>query len=456
MANRPYTDITLAKANKPIKNGSGIVGVGFTADYDTLDTNVSVNPTILTIQSKYGNRFYNGNMVYVWGGIDGGGASSGAPNITPVTTNAPTNTPTASVTPTATPASTLTATPTSTATPTNTVTPTSSNIGATPTPTSSSTSPAATATATPTPSVSVGGSGVAPTPTATSTPTVSVSANNGSAHAEALDWANRVVANGGSVSNSTLNAVSSFCSSVDSLGLRDRFYRLNLICGNNLAASLVPLYRSFSSMASPLGSEVDTNFNLVSGDYAETGSDGGLKGSGFGTGINTTISSSLFEDPANFHFACYVFGTPYNQYNSTIMGSDGYFNGYRSRVGFSVPPSSANDRLRAYAITDTTGANYTTNGLICAVMSSGAVSTYGGSTGLLTENYATTNSNATVSPLGIYLLGLNQAGVSGPSYCIGSPAGASYYSIGRSLTATQYNNLYNVLTTFQTALGRNQ
>lgn len=430
---RPYTDITLAKSNKSIKNGSAVVGVGFTAQYETLDTNVSVNPTILTIQSKYGNRFYNGSMVYVWGGIDGGsGSPSGSVNITPVTTNAPTNTPTASVTPTSTPVSTLTATPTSTSTPVATSTPT------------------VTSTQTPTPS----SSSAAQAPSTTATPTVSISSSSGT-NAEALAWANRVVSNGGTVSNSTLNAVSAFCNSIQSYGLRDRFYRLNLICGNNLAASLVPLYLSPSFGGTNIGSATDTNFNLVSEDYNETGVSGGLSGSGFASGIDTTISSSLFDDILNFHFSCYVFGNPYTQYGGSIMGNDGTINGVRTRWGFSFPASNTSDRLRAYGIKDTAGANYTNNGLICSVVDNGSITIYGGATGALTGNFSATEPNATASTLTAYLLGLRLGGNTGPNYSIGKPAGSSFYSIGRKLSSTQYNQLYTALTTFQTALGRN-
>jgi hypothetical protein len=53
-------------------------------------------------------------------------------------------------------------------------------------------------------------------------------------HPEAADWANRVRANGGSVSGSTLTAVSRFCASISAAGIRDRFYRLNLFCGTGL------------------------------------------------------------------------------------------------------------------------------------------------------------------------------------------------------------------------------
>lgn len=59
----------------------------------------------------------------------------------------------------------------------------------------------------------------------------------GGFHPEAQDWRNRVITNGGTVSGSTLTAVSNFCRSIDAAGLRDRFYRLNLFCGTGLSAA---------------------------------------------------------------------------------------------------------------------------------------------------------------------------------------------------------------------------
>ncbi len=61
-------------------------------------------------------------------------------------------------------------------------------------------------------------------------------------NADAQDWVNRVYANGGTVSASTAAAVNTLCDSLDAASLRDRFYRLNLFCGSNLNAALVPLY----------------------------------------------------------------------------------------------------------------------------------------------------------------------------------------------------------------------
>lgn len=100
-------------------------------------------------------------------------------------------------------------------------------------------------------------------------------------HHEALDWARRVAANGGSCSQRTLRAVSTFCVAVERAGIRDRFYRLNLFCGNSdgsLVAVRTPLFRGPSFTGTQYGNATDTAINFVPGDYAETGSTGGLTG----------------------------------------------------------------------------------------------------------------------------------------------------------------------------------
>ena len=90
--------------------------------------------------------------------------------------------------------------------------------------------------------------------------------------ADAQDWINRVYANGGTVSSSTAAAVSTFCDAIDSAGLRSKFYRLSLMCGDNLLAALVPLYRSTSFGGTVLGLATDDNVGFVSGDYTLAGS----------------------------------------------------------------------------------------------------------------------------------------------------------------------------------------
>jgi hypothetical protein len=90
-------------------------------------------------------------------------------------------------------------------------------------------------------------------------------------HPEALAWRDAVVANGGTVSASTLAAVTTFCRRIDSAGIRDRFFRLNLFAGTGLPAALVPLFRGQSRTGTQYGNTTDTNTNFVSGDYSESG-----------------------------------------------------------------------------------------------------------------------------------------------------------------------------------------
>jgi hypothetical protein len=92
-------------------------------------------------------------------------------------------------------------------------------------------------------------------------------------NADAQDWINRVYANGGTVSASTAAAVNQFCTDIENApggSIRDRFYRLNLFCGSNLNAALVPLYRGPSLGGAPLGNAIDTNNGpFATGAYTE-------------------------------------------------------------------------------------------------------------------------------------------------------------------------------------------
>jgi hypothetical protein len=119
---------------------------------------------------------------------------------------------------------------------------------------------------------------------------------------ETLDWAARVVTAGGTVSQTTKDAVQTFVANMKSVGssgtpLWGLCQEIGIFAGSNLAAALVKLkYVSASTL---------TNNNFVSGDYAETGGSGGLLGNGttkyLDTGYN--INTSL---PATMHFSFYL------------------------------------------------------------------------------------------------------------------------------------------------------
>jgi hypothetical protein len=101
-------------------------------------------------------------------------------------------------------------------------------------------------------------------------------------HADAVDWEARVRANGGTVSVETLQAVSAFCTAIETAGIRSKLYRVNLFCGDNLQACLVPLYTSPTTGSAPVGGyAVDFNTGFLNSDYMEKGiGTGGLRGNG--------------------------------------------------------------------------------------------------------------------------------------------------------------------------------
>lgn len=123
---------------------------------------------------------------------------------------------------------------------------------------------------------------------------------------DARDWQTRVIANGGTVSASTMKAVDTFCKSIVTAGLRDRFYRLNLFAGTGLSAALVPLFRGPSLGGTQFGSATDTNVGpFVSGDYVETGSSAGLKADATTKYLRTGFTGSMFPSLTNRHISVY-------------------------------------------------------------------------------------------------------------------------------------------------------
>jgi hypothetical protein len=96
-----------------------------------------------------------------------------------------------------------------------------------------------------------------------------------------------------------MKAVDTFCKSIVTAGIRDRFYRLNLVCGTGLSAALVPLFRGPSLGGTQFGNTTDTNVNFVAGDYVETGASGGLVGNGSSKYLQTGLQSSAWITGGN-------------------------------------------------------------------------------------------------------------------------------------------------------------
>jgi hypothetical protein len=269
-------------------------------------------------------------------------------------------------------------------------------------------------------------------------------------HPEAQTWRNAVIANGGTVSGSTLTAVSNFCRSIDAAGIRDRFYRLNLLCGNDLSACLVPLFRSPSLSGAQSGNSTDTNVGpFVSGDYAETT---GLQGNGTTKWLDTGLAPDNLDTLATGHVsarfsdaaptstgvaicgACVASGQRYLLLTITSGTSDtrGFWGG-----------TSGNDRAAI--------AHVANNHCLASRASATDLTLYRDGTN--TAAYTTSiTPAASAAPFGVFAV-LGAAGARNTSFNVYAGR-ITAYSVGRVMTSSQAAAFNTALAAFSTAIGR--
>lgn len=263
-------------------------------------------------------------------------------------------------------------------------------------------------------------------------------------NADAQDWVNRVYTNGGTASASTASAVNTFCNAIDAAGIRDRFYRLNLFCGTGLNAALVPLYCGQSRTGTQYGNTTDTNNGpFVSGDYAETGATGGLKGNASSKYLNTGVKASALPTAATGHLSVWgrgqtgtragwlvAFGAAYaSPFEIEYNNNDGNtFRGWGREVILGTTPGSVKHLLvsRQSATSQT---HYNDGALVN------------------TETFSTTPT-ATSADLCCFCRNVN-----GTQEAF-SNVRMNAYSIGLSMTAAQVTSFYTALNTFLATLGR--
>jgi hypothetical protein len=263
--------------------------------------------------------------------------------------------------------------------------------------------------------------------------------DTGSIHPEALDWAARVAANGGTVSNSTLKAVSDFCK--ETASIRDRFLRLNLFCGNNLNAALVPLYLG-EAPGIVYGNNVDTNFNFVAADYTERGNNGGLVGNGtnkyLDTGFIPNNVAAMGLNDASISVYCKT-----NNSSGVEIGVLGAVATHRLHLQSRTATSmsiSINSAAGIYSITDARGHNLINRNSSANII--GYKSNF--NLGILPLT------SVAKQPVSIFVFCRN---FNGTTEFFSNQRLAAYH-LGRSLSPSQVAIFYNALQKFQTALNR--
>jgi hypothetical protein len=273
-------------------------------------------------------------------------------------------------------------------------------------------------------------------------------------HHDALDWARRVAANGGSVSRATLRAVSTFCDAIDRAAIRDRFFRLGIFAGSNLSAALVPLFRGPSLGGTQYGGTIDTNNGpFVSGDYSETGASGGLNGSSFSKYLDTGLTYDGMGVPSTSHIGVFKGAGTWNG-NQEIIGSrdadDFYYIQGRAQVGgehkvhaFNGPSASGGSFINNATVSSAT------NFLVASRTSASAFALYQNAVSV-----ASTSSAVTIAGCNRPFLVFTRDASTGPSTPYW-PYRILGYSFGLGMTATQVSAYNSAMQAFQTALGRN-
>lgn len=289
---------------------------------------------------------------------------------------------------------------------------------------------------------------------------------SGNNHIDVQNWLNTVALNGGSASSITIAALNTFCNSVDSAGLRNKFYRLNLFCGNNLNSCLVPLYTGPSSNygLQQYGYGSDMNILRVAGSdnfsYSESlGLLGNTQSLIVGasrryldTGVVLGTISNLSN---NIHYSVYSNDVTTGGYPMGVYQGAG--NGFEFSVSStdfylgSFPPSYT----LTYANSSSPKSLPSNNKLYVLTYSNNILNFYGGRANRLGYRditlYPITLPN--INTVAIFAEGRNT--VDPPRYAIFNYLDRLQgYAIGESLSSSQIELYYDAMYVFQNALGR--
>lgn len=268
-------------------------------------------------------------------------------------------------------------------------------------------------------------------------------------HAETIDWQARVIAAGGTASATTLQAMDTFCNAIDAQsGLRGAITRLNLFCGDQLAAALVPLYRAESAGATAKGNATDTNFNFVAGDYSASG---GLTGNGSSKYLNTGLLPSQVGTGTSGHLS--VSGVGYStttealalgSYDGTEAGIDD-LNMYVNLGGENI---KATHRRGTFSFGAQASPRSSWAHLIGSATSSTSRVLYEAGSAINTQTGSVTATRS--ASRSYFIFALNNMG-SPVAY---TAARQRMYSIGSGLSAAQVAAFSSAVASFNTALAR--
>jgi hypothetical protein len=250
--------------------------------------------------------------------------------------------------------------------------------------------------------------------------------------ADVAAWASAVTANSGTYSAPTLAAVAAFVASAKASGYWTKLNRINLFCGDQLAAALVPLKVGG-------GNATDTNVNFVGGDYTEAT---GLTGNGTTKYLRTGLIPSVSLVLNDTHMA--VYNRESASAVSNQFGAGGPMIFYAPHTGAQLISDQYNSTTGRVGPTAAIGTPY---GFLVA-------SRNGAGEHVIYRNGAAVTSAATsggaLPAIECYVFASNNFG--GPAAINDGARGG--YSIGSGLSAADVTAYNTHMETFQDALAR--
>lgn len=253
---------------------------------------------------------------------------------------------------------------------------------------------------------------------------------------ETVAYRDRVLANGGSIADRSLDAIDKFVLDCKNGAVWDKLIEVGPFAGSNLNAALVKLVYPGG------GQGTLANVNFAAGNYAETGANGGLLGDGATKYLNTgTAPQSL---PDNGHYSFYLREDMGGVGNRSLLGSivtvDQYWMGAISpaagadlRYGQTATASLAGAVGKGFYIGTRTAANS------LRLYKNGALA--GSDTTVISHNKPN-------QP--VYLWAFNTAGAAAAFL----PNRGSFYSLGAALNDAEAMALHLAVRSLQENLNR--
>lgn len=254
-----------------------------------------------------------------------------------------------------------------------------------------------------------------------------------STDADAAAWAAAVTANSGTYSAATLTAVDTFVRAAKASGYWTKLNRINLFCGDQLAAALVPLKVGG-------GTATDTNVNFVAGDYTEAT---GLTGNGTTKRLRTGLIPSVSLALNDTHLAIYNRGT---SAQVCALGANDGTNFLQFLAPFNGSVIDSYQYNSAAGLLEPANPGAPFGLMVSSRIAANSHAVYRGAASL--------GSNATsggaLPPFEVCVFASNASG----SGTFHSPVPVGAYSIGSGLTAADVTAYNTHMEAFQDALGR--